>query len=204
VVGEKLKSDVMVAQIVDIGIELAACIGIKIESYLQQLHQFKEDLLHVGGERVMAETIVVKIKKTERAAGFEHGIKVSDNFKALHPVVFEDETNPDQVKGAHFFKRMTEIVKPELNAGWVRVVLLRVLNSFFRVVDSEDLPTGLDHLIKDSGDLAGSAPCVQNMHARSHTAPTRLTSDGLRVRLEFETKGFFGILHQIGRFLLSH
>ncbi len=80
---EKLEGNIVVAQIVEVGIEFAACIGVKIESYLQQLHQFEEDLFHVHRERVMAEAIVVKIKKTERAAGFEHGIKVSDNFKAF-------------------------------------------------------------------------------------------------------------------------
>ena len=128
----------MVAQIIEIGIELPARISVKIEPRLQQFHQFEENLFQVGGERKMAEAIVVKIKKAEGPAGFQHCVEVPDDFKALDPVVLEDETNPDQVKGAHGFKRMAEVMEPELDARMVSVVLLCVLDSFFGVIDTQD------------------------------------------------------------------
>jgi hypothetical protein len=191
VVGKKMEGDVVVAQIIEIGIELSARIGVKIEPRLQQFHQFKENPLHVGGQREMAEAIVVKVKKAEGTAGFQHRIEVPDDFKTLDPVVLEDETNPDQVKQAHGIKGMAEVMEAELYAGWVFVVLLRVLDSFFRIIDTHDPAAGFEHLPQNRRDFAGSASRVQDMHSRTHTAPNRLTSNGLRIGFEFKTERLF-------------
>jgi len=191
VVGKKMEGDVAVAQIIEIGIELSARIGVKIEPRFQQFHQFEENPLHGGGQREMAEAVVVKVKKAEGTAGFQHCIEVPDDFKALDPVVLEDETNPDQVKGAQVFKGMAEVMEAEIDAGAVSVMLLCVLNSFFRVVHTQDAAPGLEHIPEDGGDLARPAPCVQNPHSGLYATPHGLTANGLRVGLEFKAEGFF-------------
>jgi hypothetical protein len=152
----------------------------------------------------MTETIVVKIKKAQGAAGFQHGIEVSDDFKALDPIVFENEADPDQVKGAHGFKRIAEVMVLKRCAGLIPIVPLCVLDSFFRIVNPQDLPAGLDHLGEDGGDLSRSAPRVQNIHSGLHTAPNRLMPHGLGIGFELKPEGFFGIFHQIGRLLVWH
>jgi hypothetical protein len=139
----------------------------------------------------MSETIVVKIQKTHGPAGLERGIEVPDDFRTLGTVVFQDETSPDQVKGPHAFKRMAEVMEPKAYAGFVPIVLLRILDAFFRVVDTQDPPAGLNHLTEDRGDLAGSASRIKDVHSGLHPAPYRLTPYCLGIGLEFKAEGFF-------------
>jgi hypothetical protein len=86
---------------------------------------------------------------------------------------------------------MAEVMEAEIDAGAVSVMLLCVLDSFFRIINTQDAAPGLEHIPEDGGDLARPASRVQDMHSGLHATPHGLTANGLRVGFEFKAERLF-------------